>query len=81
MMRIEVLGPGCKNCENLEKAAKEALDDLGVDATVGKVTDYGEIAGRGVMSTPALAIDGKVVSTGRVLSVSEITELLAGVAG
>lgn len=80
-MRIEVLGPGCKNCENLEKAAKEALDDLGVDATVGKVTDYGEIAGRGVMSTPALAIDGKVVSTGRVLSVSEITELLAGVAG
>lgn len=81
MMRIEVLGPGCKNCVNLEKAAKEALDDLGVDATVGKVTDYGEIAGRGVMSTPALAIDGKVVSTGRVLSVSEITELLAGVAG
>jgi small redox-active disulfide protein 2 len=81
MMKIEVLGPGCKNCESLEKATKEALGHIGVDATVDKITDYGEIAERGVMSTPALAIDGKVVSTGRVLSVGEITELLAGVAG
>ena len=80
-MKIEVLGPGCKNCENLEKATNEALRQEGIDATVEKVTDYGEIAGRGVMSTPALAIDGEVVSTGRVLSVGEITEILAGVAG
>lgn len=79
-MKIEVLGPGCKNCESLEKATKEALGELGVDAHVDKITDYGQIAARGVMSTPALAIDGKVVSSGRVLSVREVTELLAGAA-
>jgi small redox-active disulfide protein 2 len=81
MMKIEVLGPGCKNCESLEKATKEALGQLGVDADVDKITDYGEIAAYGVMSTPALAIDGEVVSSGRVPSVGEITELLAGAAG
>jgi small redox-active disulfide protein 2 len=80
-MKIEVLGPGCRNCESLEKATKEALGQLGVDADVDKITDYGVIAAYGVMSTPALAIDGEVVSSGRVLSVGEITELLAGVAG
>jgi small redox-active disulfide protein 2 len=80
-MKIEVLGPGCKNCESLEKATKEALGQLGVDADVDKITDYGEIAAYGVMSTPALAIDGEVVSSGRVPSVGEITELLAGAAG
>lgn len=79
-MKIEVLGPGCKNCESLEKATEEAIGKLGVDASVDKVTDYGQIAARGVMSTPALAIDGKVVSSGRVLSVREVTELLTGVA-
>jgi small redox-active disulfide protein 2 len=80
-MKIEVLGPGCKNCESLEKATKEALGQLGVDADVDKITDYGEIAAYGVMSTPALAIDGDVVSSGRVPSVGEITELLAGATG
>lgn len=78
-MKIEVLGPGCKNCESLEKVTEEAIGQLGVDASVDKVTDYGQIAARGVMSTPALAIDGKVVSSGRVLSVREVTELLTGV--
>lgn len=77
-MKIEVLGPGCKNCENLEKVTREALGQLGVDATVDKITDYGEIAARGVMSTPALAIDGQVVLSGRVPSTSEVAELLAG---
>jgi small redox-active disulfide protein 2 len=79
-MKIEVLGPGCKNCESLEKVTKEALGQLGVDADVDKITDYGEIAAYGVMSTPALAIDGEVVLSGRVPSVGEITELLTGAA-
>ena len=79
-MKIEVLGPGCRNCESLEKATREALVHLGVEADVDKITDYGEIAAYGVMSTPALAIDGEVVSIGRVPSVDEITELLAGAA-
>jgi small redox-active disulfide protein 2 len=80
-MKIEVLGPGCKNCESLEKATKEALGQLGVDATLDKITDYGEIAAYGVMSTPALAIDGEVVLSGRVPSVGEVKELLAAASG
>ena len=80
-MKIEVLGPGCKNCESLEKATKEALGQLGVDATLDKITDYGEIVVYGVMSTPALAIDGEVVLSGRVPSVGEVRELLAAAAG
>jgi len=80
-MKIEVLGSGCKNCESLEKATKEALGQLGVDATLDKITNYGEIVAYGVMSTPALAIDGEVVLSGRVPSVGEVRELLAAAAG
>ena len=80
-MKIEVLGPGCKNCSALEKATNEALSQLGMDASVEKVTDYGKIAGYGVMSTPALVVDGEVKTVGRVPSVDEITELLTAVAG
>ena len=80
-MKIEVLGPGCKNCSALEKATNEALSHLGMDAFVEKVTDYGKIAEYGVMSTPALVVDGEVRSVGRVPSVDEITELLTAVPG
>jgi small redox-active disulfide protein 2 len=80
-MKIEVLGPGCKNCSALERATKEALSQLGIDETVDKITDYGEIVAYGVMSTPALAIDGEVRTVGRVPSVNEITELLTAAAG
>lgn len=80
-MKIEVLGPGCKNCESLEKVTKEALGQLGMDASLDKITDYGEIVAYGVMSTPALAIDGEVVLSGRVPSVGEVKELLATAAG
>ena len=80
-MKIEVLGPGCKNCSALEKATNEALSELGMDASVEKVTDYAKIAGYGVMSTPALVVDGEVRTVGRVPSVDEITELLTTVAG
>ena len=80
-MKIEVLGPGCKNCNSLEKATKEAMSQLGIDEPVTKITDYGDIVAYGVMSTPALAIDGEVRTAGRVPTVAEITELLAGATG
>jgi small redox-active disulfide protein 2 len=76
-MKIEVLGSGCKNCNALEAATAQALDRLGVDQEVTKVTDYGQIAAYGVMSTPALAIDGDVKTAGRVPSVDEIADLIA----
>ena len=75
-MKIEVLGSGCKNCNALEAATKQALRQLGIDESPTKVTDYGEIASYGVMSTPALAIDGDVKTTGRVPSVDEIANLI-----
>jgi len=77
-MKIEVLGTGCKNCNALEAATSEALQQLGLDVPIDKVTDYGEIVAYGVMSTPALAIDGEIKTTGRVPSVSELTGLLSG---
>lgn len=77
-MTIEVLGPGCANCRNLESRTIEAVASLGIEASIVKVTDFAEIASRGVMSTPALAVGGAVVVTGRVPSVSEIASLISG---
>jgi small redox-active disulfide protein 2 len=77
-MKIEVLGTGCKNCNALEAATHQALEQLGMDVPIDKITDYGEIVTYGVMSTPALAIDGEVKTAGRVPSVREIADLLAG---
>ncbi|MEA3511493.1 MAG: thioredoxin family protein [Actinomycetota bacterium] len=79
-MKIEVLGTGCKNCNALEAATAQALEQLNMDVPIDKVTDYGEIVAYGVMSTPALAIDGEVRTTGRVPSVREISEILTGAA-
>ena len=76
IMIVKVLGPGCRNCVNLERATRQAIDDLGLDATVEKVTDYPTIVGYGVMSTPALVVDEKVVSSGRVPAAAEVRELL-----
>jgi small redox-active disulfide protein 2 len=75
-MEIEVLGPGCRNCNALEAATAQALDRLGIDQEVTKITDYGQIAAYGVMSTPALAIDGDVKTTGRIPSIDEIADLI-----
>ncbi len=75
-MLVKILGPGCKNCAALEKATLEAIDRLGMEVVVEKVTDYATIAGYGVMATPALVVDEKVVSSGRVLTPSRIGELL-----
>ena len=75
-MKITVLGPGCKNCINLEKNTRAALAELGMEADVEKVTDYGEIAGYGVMKTPGLVIDEEVVLSGKVASAAEVADLL-----
>lgn len=75
-MIVKILGPGCTNCKNLERATREALDQLGIDATVEKVQDYAAIAGYGVMSTPGLVVDDQVVVSGRVPKPAEIELLL-----
>ena len=75
-MEIKILGVGCKNCVNLAKNTEEALKELGMEATITKVTDMKDIAKYGIMSTPGLVIDEKVVSYGKVASTEEITELL-----
>lgn len=66
MKKIEVLGPGCPNCHKLEANVREAISRSGVPAEVVTVTDYREILAHGVMSTPGLVIDGRVVSAGRI---------------
>lgn len=75
-MEIKILGKGCKNCVNLAKNTEEALKGLGMEATITKVTDMKDIAKYGIMRTPGLVIDEKVVSYGKVASTEEITELL-----
>jgi small redox-active disulfide protein 2 len=78
MRVIEVLGPGCPNCQAVERNVRQALATTGLSAEVRHVTDWAEIAGRGVMSTPGLLIDGKVVSTGRIPSPRQVEEWLRG---
>jgi small redox-active disulfide protein 2 len=75
-MIVKILGPGCANCKTLERATREAIELLGLDATVEKVEDYPTILGYGVMSTPGLVVDEKVLVSGRVPKTAEITQLL-----
>jgi small redox-active disulfide protein 2 len=75
-MIIKVLGTGCTNCKNLERVTREAVDALGLDATIEKVEDYVAIMGYGVMSTPALVVDEQVLVSGRVPKAAEVRELL-----
>ncbi|MBN1912396.1 MAG: TM0996/MTH895 family glutaredoxin-like protein [Pirellulales bacterium] len=76
MKLVQVLGPGCPKCEKLKHNAEEAVRHSGVEATVEKVSDINVIVGFGVMTTPALAIDGEVKSVGKVLSSTDIEALL-----
>lgn len=73
---VKVLGSGCAKCNQLEAATKDALEQLGMDPAIEHVTDFSKIAEYGVMSTPALVIDGKVVSYGKVLKTEEVIEIL-----
>ena len=75
-MHIKILGSGCKKCLALADNVKAAAKTAGVDVEIEKVTDIVAIAGFGVMSTPGLVIDEKVVSSGRVLTEKEIAQML-----
>ena len=74
--KAKILGSGCQKCNQLEQNTVEALSELGLDTTIDHVKDFAEIASYGVMTTPALVYDGKVISYGKVLKKDEITELL-----
>ena len=78
---VKILGTGCAKCNALEAAAREALDKLGMDSRVDHVTDFSQIAAYGVMTTPALVVDGKVVSLGKVLKTDEVVRILQKVRG
>lgn len=75
-MIIKVLGSGCASCVRLEETARHAVAELGIDATVEKVTDLNDIVSYGVMTTPALVVDEKVRLAGRVPSADEVKRIL-----
>jgi len=75
-MIIKVLGSGCAKCKKLEENAQKAVTESGISASVEKVSDLEKIMGYGVMMTPALVIDEKVVSTGKLLSSGDIVKLI-----
>jgi small redox-active disulfide protein 2 len=77
-MLIEVLGSGCAKCQTLEKHAKEAVEKSVGNRQVVKVSDYAAMVARGILSTPALALDGHIRSQGKVISTDEILTLLKG---
>ena len=76
-MKIEILGVGCPKCKQLTANAEAAVKELNIAAEVAKVTDIDKITGYGVMMTPALAVDGTVVSAGKVLSKDEIKKIIS----
>ncbi len=75
-MEIKVLGPGCARCETTVKNVKEAIAECGIDATLDKITDVMEIAKHGVFGTPAVIVDGKVKSVGKIPSKEEVKSWL-----
>lgn len=77
-MKIEVIGPGCPRCQKTEERVKQALEELAgeFDATVEKVDDQMEIIDRGVMHTPAVAVDGDIKTEGEIPSVEELESML-----
>ena len=78
---VKILGSGCSKCNALEASTKAALEQLNMDTAIDHVTDFAKIAAYGVMTTPALVVDGKVVSYGKVLKTDEVVNLLKKVRG
>ena len=78
MVTIEVLGTGCMKCKRLMSNVEAAVKELGLTAEIKKVDDITQIMGRGVMLTPALAVDGDMKISGRVADVKELKEILKG---
>ncbi len=78
-MEIKVLGPGCANCHKMEELTKQAVKELGLSAEVVKITDVGDIARHGILSTPGLIVNGKVKHTGKPLpSLDKVKKLIKG---
>jgi small redox-active disulfide protein 2 len=77
-LKIEILGTGCPKCKALADAVIKAVADLSLQAEVVKVTDIDEIVNRGVMLTPALVVDGEIVTVGKIPSTQELKKLLGG---
>jgi small redox-active disulfide protein 2 len=75
-MNIKILGTGCSNCKKLEANTRQAIEELEMEAEIEKVTEIHDIMGYGIMSTPALVVDGTVLSAGIVLSADELREKL-----
>ena len=78
MLQIKVLGAGCENCKKVEAVVKTAVARLGVEAEIGKVTEYEDIQSYGVLATPGLVIDEKLVCAARIPSEAEVTSWIAG---
>ena len=76
MINIKVLGSGCANCKRLEQIARKAVEDLGMEAEIEKVTNYNDIMKYPILSTPGLVINEELVSSGRIPSQEEITDWL-----
>ena len=77
-MKIEILGPGCPRCQSLAANTEQAVKSLGLSAEIEKVTDMRRIAGYGVMTTPGIVVDGRLVGSGRLFTVDEIKKFLQG---
>lgn len=78
-MEIKVLGPGCANCRKMEEMAKQAVKELGIEAKIEKITDIGQIAMHGILSTPGLIVNGKIRHSGKPLpSLEKVKELIRG---
>ena len=75
-MKIEILGTGCPKCKQLEENARKAVDEMKIKAEIVKVTDIGKIVEYGIMSTPAIVINGEVKSYGKISTVEEIKNWL-----
>ena len=76
-MKIKVLGVGCANCKSLEKLAQTAVEQMNLDASIEKVDDIMKIMEYGVMRTPGLVVDEKVVLSGRIPSLNELKEIIS----
>jgi len=76
-MKIEIYGTGCPKCNALEKSVKQVVQELGIKAEIAKVSDIDAMVEKGIMTTPALVIDGEIVSAGRVPPSSEIKEMIS----
>jgi small redox-active disulfide protein 2 len=79
MLNIKVLGSGCQNCLNLEKLCREVITENNIEAEIEKVTDYKDIMSYGIMSTPGLVINGKVVHSGKLPNKSTLTHWLQNI--